>query len=281
MRFSKTTLAILASAALAPILAGCCSDSGTVTTVNPTKLNGAANLEVGPGKAAVVVPATGGAPVTVVVNGVDTPAVVPSGVPNIPANIPAGTLYGLILLGSSPGTGDYTAGSNVQAGDSDDPDVLPNVVTGVTVNATGATNQTLAFPLTEDPAGINYSIGFPQGNVRTRDLTIKRFFFSGRWYVNRAANGNRQIVSPVPILLAGTLPNNGENAAGHSMLVTWGPGNNGRNATLRVVYGNGFVLQQTKTIIGSTATFSNIDTDASNVPAGGVNLVAFRVGPRP
>ena len=279
MRFSKTTLAILVSAALAPILAGCCTDSAGNTVGGPV-LDGATVIGVGTSALPVALPAIGGREINVAVNGLDVPAVVPSGSPNIPANIPANTIYGLLLVGSSPGVGDYTAGSSVQVGDTDDPAALPNVSTGVTVNGQGATNQTLALPLTEDPAGINYSLGFPQGNVRTRALTVKRFFFSGRWYVSRTGT-TFQIVSPVPILLKGTLPNNGANAAGHSMTVTWGQGNNGRNATLRVVYGNGFVLQQTKTIAGSTATFSNIDVDANNVPNDGVQLVSFRVGPRP
>ncbi|HEX2998653.1 MAG TPA: hypothetical protein VHR86_00160, partial [Armatimonadota bacterium] len=84
----------------------------------------------------------------------------------------------------------------------------------------------------------------------------------------------------LPTHFEGTIPNNGENAAGSQVTVQFGAGNNGRQCTLRVVYGNGFVLQQTQTVQNSSATFANLSWDSSNVPNDGVELVSFAVGPK-
>ena len=144
--------------------------------------------------------------------------------------------------------------------------------TGITVNTAGVLNQRVAVPV--DPvAGTAYAIGFPQGNVETRELTVGGVIFEGRIYFT---GGN--FISPIPIELKGFLPKNGENAVSSFMSVRWGPGNNGRSARLRVTYGNGFVLDQTQTIAASKALFANFSTDSSNVPATGVQLVEFLIG---
>jgi hypothetical protein len=143
------------------------------------------------------------------------------------------------------------------------------------LNADGTLPTSFAVPIL-NAAGTPVSISLPQGNVDTRVLTIKRVTFSGKFYF---VGG--QAVIPIPATIDGKIPNNGENAVGSAVTCTWGAGNNGRSATLQVVYGNGFQLHQTQTITGGSALFNNLSLDAAEVPQNGVEEVNFTIGDRP
>jgi hypothetical protein len=282
MRLNRKNLLGLGILALAPILAGCCSGDGnngggggTVVRVQGTIQDGAGALN-----SATLVPASGGAAAVVSVDGTDTNVTIAStGVEN---NVAADSPMAFLLQGSRPAAGTFTSGTGIQVGTVNDPAALraSAALSGGSVDGTGALNQTIALPVSE-ATGSDYAIGFPQGNVETRFLTVRFWFFYGRFYVVRTGARRFRVVSPVPEQINGTIPNNGENAAGHSVSCFWGSGNNGRHATLFISYGNGFQLLQAQTIANNTATFSNLAQDDSNVPANGVDLVAFIIGNRP
>lgn len=64
------------------------------------------------------------------------------------------------------------------------------------------------------------------------------------------------------------------------MNTTYGSGNSGRSAKLFVDYGTGFQLNQLRPITsGLSAFFSDVIVDSQNVPATGVELVSFTIGP--
>ena len=267
------TLKVLGSAiALIGVLSfvGCGSGSS-----NPTALNrvvGASTLAQGTLVANTVIPAngtnaqlnSGGAVVT---------AFIPGG---FVANANTATPFLLIKAGSQPfaaifnGTGQLgvaTARALAQA--------LANGNTGGgVINAQGVLQVDVAIPLTGGAAGTNVALALPLNVVQTRALDIASVTFEGLIYIN-----GLNIISPIPTSIDGTIPNNGENAQGGDVTTTFGAGNNGRIANLRIEYGNGFILNQNQTITNLSARFRNLSPDAQNVPSNGVSLVAFTIGP--
>lgn len=147
--------------------------------------------------------------------------------------------------------------------------------TNIGVNQNGVLAHDIVLPW-DLVNGSGYTFSVPGGVITGRALNVGAVEFSGIWYYNGGA-----VISPLPTHFEGTIPNNGENAAGSQVTVQFGAGNNGRPCTLRVVYGNGFMLQQTQTIQNRSATFADLTTDTVNVPNEGVELVSFAVGPKP
>jgi len=153
---------------------------------------------------------------------------------------------------------------------------------GVGVTTGGLTASNIALPVTPGSAGTLYTLTFPQGDIDTNArrahpniLTIRELSFTGKFYV---FTNPLRIVSPVPTNLAGTIPNNGQNAVGSHVTASFGPGNDGRSATLLINYGNGFALRQTRTITSSLANFTDLTYDRVSVPQTGVRLVSFTIG---
>lgn len=208
-----------------------------------------------------VMPATGGVIVHTADNG---DVLIPS------VAVPAGTVIHagdpLTVIPAGTGfVGSFAPGTQVEVnGESN---------SGAMLGSDGLLDQKIGFPSTD--AGMQESMSFPGGDLTTRSLTVQRFEFAGRFYVQRSPF---RIVSPVPIALVGALPNNGENAAGSTVTAAFGPGNNGRTATLFIDYGTGFTLQKTVTIENNRCVFANIQTDQQNVPPTGVQLVRLSIG---
>ena len=248
------------------VMAGCAGTSSAPVEPLIPIAGGLPAQTNGTTAAAIPAPGAGGTNTNIVVNGVATPVVIPNGA----GAAPAGSNLGVLPLGSQPLTGAFT--------DNDPVGFNGAANSGVSVNAAGAIKNAVALPVDGGAAGTSYTIDLPTGNLVGKGLTIKKVTFKGAFYVNFGPPVS--IVSPIPTNITGSLPNNGQNAAGSAVTCTWGAGNNGRTATLTVVYGNGFVLNKTKTILGGTATFNDFNVDASNVPNGGVNEVKFEIGPR-
>lgn len=255
------------AALAAVVLAVGCGGEGTAHIPSGSVNFEGANPVVGSPGTDVVVPPTGGAETTV--TGVSGTTIIPSGVDDTVvttddhlAVIPAGTGFPGIITGS--------------------PNVTVNGVenSGVTVTNNGLLAVNMALPVQPGPAGTHYTISTPASALTTsRVLHTQSVEFSGTFYLFLSPF---RLISPVPIALQGSIPNDGENAAGSFVNAWWGPGNTGRTATLFIDYGNGFTRQQTRTIDGSgQAAFRNFITDASNVPSTGVKLIRFTVGNLP
>jgi hypothetical protein len=152
-------------------------------------------------------------------------------------------------------------------------DLVVNGVTnsGARVGIDGLLDHPVGLPVTE--AGVPYTLSFPDGTLDTRALTVANFVFEGTFYLR-----TNQVISPVPISLTGSIPNNGENAVGAHISATFSAGNNGRSATLTIDYGTGFVLQQTKTIANNAVSFSDLSMDTQNVPNTGVQTIKLAIG---
>ncbi|HEX2998637.1 MAG TPA: hypothetical protein VHR86_00080, partial [Armatimonadota bacterium] len=180
----------------------------------------------------------------------------------------AGTIMLVIPKGTkSIITGKYSGNGRVS---------INGVQTKITITKDGMLTNDIVLPW-DLVRGSYYTFSVPGGALTGRALNVSTVSFSGTWYYNGGA-----VISPLPTHFGGTIPNNGENAAGSQVTVQFGAGNDGRQCTLRVEYGNGFVLQQTQTIQDDgSATFTNLTTDTVNVPNNGVQLVSFVVGPKP
>lgn len=256
-RVLKSRLFILA--AFAVVAAGC-GGGGS----NPVpSANGGVNFEGTPAVGAsasedAVIPATGGTTVTTS----EGEVVVPSG-----SGAAVTTDTDLVILPAGLGfLGSFSADSTLR--------VNGVANSGVGLGSDGLTDQVVGLPATA--AGTSYTLAFPGGTLDTsRALTVGEFTFSGKFYF-----GGGILSIPVPYALSGTLPQNGQNAVGAAINATF-LGCNGRSATLTVTYGNGFVLQQTHVITNNQALFSNMTTDSSSVPAGGVQEVRLVVGDLP
>jgi len=240
--------------------------TGTITQGSGTSSN----------VAPIAIPASGGTPVTATVNGVPVTATVPSS--TIATTVPVGAVLSVLNAGSVITAGDYGVLSTVGIG-GDLASSLASLATktsGITLSNLGALIQHLGIPIDPGPGGTRVVLSLPQGNVKTRDLTIGTQVLDGKTYIK---GGN--VISHVPLSITGTIPNNGENAAGSQETCIWGAGNTGRLATLDVVYGNGFSLHQSRNIdANNTAVFRDLTVDTSNVPAGGVESVTLTVGPQ-
>jgi len=212
-------------------------------------------------------------------------AIIPSGAVPPGTTLGAGTQLAVIPRGFGF-EGSFTSGSQVT--------VNNNANSGVTIGSGGLTTQNVALPVSNGtngtPNGSFYSISFPGGSLNTispgvkpfspKILTIQTTQFNGQYYV-LLVNNKVQVISPVPTSVTGNIPNNGQNAAGSKVICLFGPGNNGRSATLNIDYGNGFSLSQEKVIASNKVTFSNLQLDSSNVPRTGIKLLEFTVGPLP
>jgi hypothetical protein len=225
---------------------------------------------------ALNIPAVAGQTADVTINGGNVTVTIPS--TGVAATVPANTVLAVIRQGSQPFAGAFPPNTPVGLG-VDDTSADASATrgdSGITIDQQGALIQNLAVPVTDGVNGTPLNLSIPQGNVTGRVLTVHHWRISGLIYIRGG-----QVIIPIPTNLNGVIPNNGENAAGSFMETTWWPGNNGRHATLRVEYGNGFVLNQTKTIANNFTKFENIVQDASDVPGNGVDLVALRVGSLP
>jgi len=240
-------------------------------TGNTTQSSGASTNTV-----AIPVPAAGGTEVKVLVGGKEVAVIVPSS--TITDNIPPGAVISVIETGSALIQGDFGDGAALGiGGDLDSAGAsLAGKTSGITLSALGNLVQSLGIPIAPGPTGTRIVLSLPQGNVKTRTLTIGKTSIDGNSYIRGG-----KTISHVPTKLEGNIPNNGENAAGAKETVTWGEGNVGRLATLDIVYGNGFSLHQSRSIkTDNTATFENLTVDSQNVPDGGVESVLLTVGPQ-
>lgn len=269
------TLKVLGSAiALIGVLSfvGCSSGSTNQTALN--RVAGSSTAVQGNLVANTVIPANG-TNAQFNVGGAVAQAFIPGG---FVANANNTTPFLIIKAGSQPfaaifnGNGQLgvaTARALAQA-------LANSNAGGAVINSQGVLQTDVAIPLTGGAAGTLFALALPINSVQTRALDIASVTFEGKAYIT---GGN--IISPVPTSIDGTIPNNGENAQGADVTTTFGTGNNGRTANLRIEYGNGFVLNQTQTITNLSARFRNIQADAQNVPSNGVSLVAFTIGDLP
>lgn len=202
------------------------------------------------------VPATGGTTITTSAGA----TVIPSGVAE--ASYPADTPLAILPVGMGFKLNSITSNSLSVNGVSN---------SGIGLNANGKTSVAVALPVSE--AGTPYTLSFSGASLDTRDLTVGTISFTGKFYFR-----NETIVSPIPVSIIGQIPNDGENAGGSTVTTNYGPGNDGRTATLDVVYGNGFELHQTQVISEGKAVFKNLFIDATPVPDSGVQSVSFTIG---
>jgi predicted small lipoprotein YifL len=257
-------------AALAAVaVAAGCGGKGTAHLPTGTiNFTGSETLSGQPA-ADTVVPATGGA--TVTVPGVSGTTVIPSG--SVAGGSTVHSTDYLAIIPSGTGFLGALTGSN---------SVTVNGVSnsGATITSNGFLGQNLALPVEPGNAGTHYTLTYPASDLNTsRVLTVQNIIFEGTFYIKLSPI---RVYSPVPIALKGSLPNNGENAFGSFMNVWWNPNNAGRSAKLFIDYGNGFTLQQTRTIDASGyASFRNFTVDPSNIPPTGVQTVKFTIGPLP
>jgi len=257
---------LLGFASLAILGGAGCAGSGAVKPSFATgNLNfSGAEQTTDTSTAPATVPATGGTTITTA-GGVT--AVIPSGSVPGGTTLPAGTIFVIIPAGVG------FAGTTPAGGQ-----LVINSVTnsGALVGLNGLLSVNVAIPVTPGPDGTLYSISFPNASLSTsRALTVQNIEFTGKFYI--LANPLR-VVSPVPVGLEGSLPNNGQNAAGSNVLATFASGNNGRSANLFVDYGTGFKLNQTRSVASLQTRFTNLRFDSQNVPQNGVRLVRFIVG---
>ncbi|MGV3615345.1 MAG: hypothetical protein ACO1SV_08430 [Fimbriimonas sp.] len=163
-----------------------------------------------------------------------------------------------------------TGGVNVQTGE------------GASIVPSGAlpagTTESTTYPISNSrfpfPPRPPYTLSFPAGRLNTRDLDVQRFELVGNWSILFEP---LSFSIPVPTGMTGTIPQNGQNAVGSDITATF-IGCDGRTATLVIDYGNGFTLQQTRTITDDKARFRNLTTDSTNVPGVGVETVRLTVG---
>lgn len=263
IKFSR--YAALAAVAVA---VGCGGDGTAHLPTGTINFSGAETL-AGQPASDTTVPATGGA--TTTVPGVSGTTIIPSG-SVAPGTTVQTTDYLAIIPAGTGFLGALTGGNSVTV----------NGVTnsGGTVGSNGLLTQNLALPVEPGAAGTHYTLSYPATNLNTsRVLTVQNIVFEGTFYLKLTPV---RIISPVPIDLKGSLPNNGENAFGSFMNVWWNPNNAGRSAKLFIDYGNGFTIQQTQIIDSKGyASFRNLVQDASNIPATGVQTVKFTIGPLP
>ncbi len=231
----------------------------------------------------VTVPASGGSVVSTGDAGTGGTAVIPSGAVSGNTTLPLGTQLAIIPMGSGF-AGSFSPGSALRVNGVSD--------SGVGVSDSGFTTVNTALPVTDGtngtPDGTSYTLVYPNGTINTTpksgtalhkfSLTIQNIVFTGKFYIR---TNPLRVISPTAINITGRLPNNGQNAAGSVVTAFFGPGNNGRSATLTVDYGNGFSLYQTKTITNNLAGFNNLQQDSSNVPGTGVQTVSFAIGDLP
>lgn len=241
-----------------------CGGSGSAKPSFPTgtlNFSGASTTE-DTSTSAATVPATGG---TTITTAGGLTAVIPSGVAPAGTTYPAGTEFAIIPMGVGF-SGSVPSGSQLT--------INGVASSGALVGSNGLLVVNVALPVTAE--GIQYSITFPDATLSTtKSLTVAEITFTGKFYL---LTNPVRIVSPVPTNMTGTLPNNGQNAAGSQVVTSFGSGNDGRSTQLKVDYGTGFLLNQNKTIASSRATFSDFFFDSQNVPNNGVRLVAFNVG---
>ncbi len=245
--------------------------SGVVTFSGSATVSGASTTSTN-------VPASGGSTVATDNAGTGGSAVIPSGAVPAGTTVPAGTNLAIIPSGTGfPGS--FSSGSSLTVNGVTD--------SGIGVSTSGQTTTNMALPVATGPAGTFYTLTFPAGDLQTipapsiakqpRVLTIQQTVFTGRFYII-ISGGTPKVISPVPGTIAGVIPNNGQNAVGSNVLSTYGPGNNGRKATLTINYGTGFQLKQTRVIANNQARFLDLTFDKQTVPATGVALVQFDVG---
>jgi len=255
------------AALAAVVIAVGCGGEGTAHLPSGTVNFKGSETLVGSSTTDVVVPPTGGAEVTV--TGVSGTTIIPSGVDDSTvttddhlAIIPAGTGFLGVITGGQMIAVNGVANS------------------GADVNSNGLLGVNIALPVTPGDTGTFYDLACPaQALDTTRVLHVGTIEFRGTFYIKFSP---LRVISPVPIDLKGSLPNDGENAFGSFMNVWWTPNNAGRQATLFIDYGNGFTLQQTRTIDSTGyAAFRNFVPDPSNIPPTGVRLVRFTVGNLP
>lgn len=256
----SSSLGVAAFAAIF-VMTGCGGNGTTHLPSGRANYVGSATVATTTTESATV-PATGGATVTTEAG----TAVVPSGVAPAGTTYPSGTPMALIPINTGF-RGSVPAGSQVTVNGVAD--------SGGTVQTNGLLGVNLVLPVTE--AGTSYTLRYPASTLDTsRVLNVQEMIFKGTFYLRTSPV---RVISPVPFDIVGSLPNNGENAFGSFMNVTWGAGNVGRKATLFIDYGNGFSIQQTQTIDANNyAAFKNLFIDPSKVPNTGVKTVSFTVG---
>jgi len=267
-------------AALAALAVSGCGGSGNSKL--PVLESGTLNFIGAPTGSAtsttsVTVPATGGTTVTL---SDGSTAVVPSGSVPGGTTIPAGTKFAIIPKGIGfPGADLANSQMSVNG----------VAVSGALVGSDGLLDENVALPVSSAPGGTHYTVAFLDATLNTsRDLNIANVVFSGTFYV-KLTGGTFEIISPVPTSVNGTLPNNGENASGTTVLNTYGDGNSGRTGALHVDYGTGFFINQSRTIANGThvlngstysgllSLYADLVLDAQNVPPAGVKTVEFDV----
>lgn len=267
---------IIGLSALAALALSGCGGSGSFTP--PTLPGGTLNFQSGPATTStitgsVVVPSTGG--VTLTTSGGQS-VVVPSGVTyNGSSTIPPNTNYVIIPAG----TGYLNVAGSIPVGTEVSIDGVAN--SGITVGPTGLTTVAIAIPVPVGSTGVPVQIGFPNATLDTsRSLSIQKMLFSGRLYI-LISGSSLEVISPLPYVIIGVLPNNGQNAGGTTVNTKYGPGNNGRATTLFVDFGTGYTESKSVTIEKSAAFYEAVALDPQNVPATGVETVAFSVGDLP
>lgn len=274
----KRSLALVSAAAI--LLTVGCGGGGSDSTPDATgKVNftGAETVTTAlPAGVTTTVPATGGSAPVTAADG--SSIVIPSGV--LPAGATVTSTTDLAVIPAGVGfAGTFASGTAITfgsvAGDGTVTDGPDN--SGAGVSSSGLLSVNVAVPILDPVGGSEYEINFPEGDLDTRVLTVKRFKLRGKFYKR-----NGKVVSPIPTGFSGNLPNNGENAAGSNITATFGAGNNNRKATLYIQYtsnaNTSFKLTQVKTIAANKVTFTDVFKDAAAVPSNGVFLVRLTLG---
>jgi len=267
-------LLILASTPLALIGCGGSSASVGLPASGNANFNGSTTVSTTSTSAATV-PASGGTTISTGDAGTGGTAVIPSGAVSAGTVVPPGTELAVIPAGTGF-SGNFSVGSSLSVNGVAD--------SGIGVSGTGLTAVNMALPVAA--GGTSYTLTYPGGNLNTfaveakqpRILTIRATSIVGRYYV---LTGPLRVISPVPTEITGRIPNNGQNAMFASVVAGFGPGNNGRTATLTIDYGTGFGLNKTETIANSRVAFDDLQKDSQNVPANGIALIRLVVGDLP
>lgn len=157
----------------------------------------------------------------------------------------------------------------------------------ITVNPDGSIAVDIAIPLNQPDAAPGsraatpVTLLLPQGNVNTtRELTFQSFAVNGTTYVLRNGDGTVTIVSPFPTNIGGTIPQNGQNTAGSSIVATYGAGNAGRETSLVVQY-DASNASNTGATIQSNLTATYNGRGKNTVSSTGVQSITINVGPLP